>query len=192
MVDEQPEGADGGRGGRAEPAGGGGPAADQGPGPRALPDAAFAALLDRLLSIPWPVPKERMRPLAEAWGWPATTDSDEDGGFEADPGFRLGPECLADFDAFEGELVSVAVGTSAYVTAPTQASNRALDEAFSRQVAIGRARLGPPERRLHGTVASATWNLPDGPSIEVARSEHSCWVEIVSAEEAQCEDEPAD
>jgi hypothetical protein len=152
---------------------------------RALTDSEFAGLLDKLLSVQWPVPADRIRPLIERWGWPISWAAEDGSSYEADPGFGLATQALGSFDGFEGYLSAIVVGTSDYILDPTEASRAALRDAFALQVGVAQVRLGKPSRRKQGEVAGVAWDRPDGARLQVARSSESCWVEIASPEEAE-------
>lgn len=152
---------------------------------RALTESEFAGLLDTLLSVRWPVPADRIRPIIERWGWPISWAADDGSSYEADPGFGLATKALASFDGFEGYLSAIVVGTSDYILDPTEASRAAVRDAFALHVAVTQRRLGKPSRRKQGEIASVTWDMPAGARLQVARSSESCWVEIASPQEAE-------
>jgi hypothetical protein len=152
---------------------------------RALTDSEFPGLLDKLLSVEWPLSADRVRPLIESWGWPITWAEDDESSFVADPGYGLATKSLAEFDGFDGYLAEIVVGTSDYVQEPDDASKTELQDAFAQHVAVTEQRLGKPVRRNQGEIASVIWDLPDGARLHVARSKHSCWVDVASPEEAQ-------
>jgi hypothetical protein len=152
---------------------------------RTLTDAEFGGLLDNLLSVQWPVPADRIRPLIDRWGWSVLWAADDGSSYEADPGFGLDTKALASFDGFEESLSAIVVGTSDYVLEPTETSRAALRDGFARHVAAAQHRLGVPVRRRQGEIASVTWDLPSAARVQVVRGSQSCWVEIASPEEAQ-------
>jgi len=152
---------------------------------RSLTDTQFSELLGKLLSVHWPVPADRIRLLIDSWRWTITWASDDESGYEADPGFGLATKGLASFDDFDGYLTAIVADTSDYVRDPTQASRAALQDAFARHVAVTQQMIGKPVSKKQGEIASVTWDLPNGARLQVARSSESCWVEIASPEEAQ-------
>jgi hypothetical protein len=112
-----------------------------------LSDSRFAALLDRLLAVRWPLPAEDVGPLVESWGWPVTW-AGEDGACRADPDYGLATSSPAHFYTSEDKLRSVVVSTSDDVPDLTDDALTALDDAFARHVAIARERVpaGRPAR----------------------------------------------
>jgi hypothetical protein len=74
----------------------------------------------------------------------------------------------------------VVVSTSDDVSELTDAALAALDDAFARHVAIARERLGAPDRRSQGKIASVTWFLPDGRLVQVVRGTTGGWIEMAT------------
>jgi hypothetical protein len=122
-----------------------------------LPAQDFDTLVERFVSIEWPVAANQVDALLAAWQWQIDERVDENG-IVIDAGYGFNRRDPGWVHLGDGEVTSVSVGISD--KSGEKVAPSALRDAFAEHTASVVARLGKPSERKAGDKPLAVWMLP--------------------------------